>query len=77
MPRPGPRRGPEVDQLRSDRLALPELLQEPDRPAWFDAQPWPHLSEWLWARLKAPVFAQVMDKYPPWRAGQPGISFPS
>lgn len=44
---------------------------------WFDAQPWPRLHEWLWARLKAPVFAQVMDKYPPWRAGQPGISFPS
>ncbi|SEA03430.1 glutathione S-transferase [Variovorax sp. YR216] len=44
---------------------------------WFDAQPWPRLREWLAARLKAPVFARVMDKHPQWRAGQPGISFPA
>ena len=45
--------------------------------AWFDAQPWPRLHEWLSARLNAPVFARVMDKHPPWRAGRPGVSFPS
>lgn len=44
---------------------------------WFDAQPWPRLREWLSARLSAPVFAQVMDKYPQWRAGEPGIAFPA
>ncbi|MEJ8809616.1 glutathione S-transferase [Variovorax ureilyticus] len=44
---------------------------------WFDAQPWSRLHEWLSARLKAPVFAQVMDKYAPWRAGRPGIRFPA
>ncbi|MBO9647244.1 MAG: glutathione S-transferase [Variovorax sp.] len=43
---------------------------------WFDAQPWPRLLEWLSARLNAPVFEQVMDKHPQWRAGSPGITFP-
>jgi glutathione S-transferase len=45
--------------------------------AWFDAQAWPRLREWLAARLSAPVFAQVMGKYPQWRAGEPGVSFPA
>jgi glutathione S-transferase len=44
---------------------------------WFDAQAWPRLHEWLSARLKAPVFARIMEKHPPWRAGQPGIRFPA
>ncbi|SDE41782.1 Glutathione S-transferase [Variovorax sp. CF079] len=44
--------------------------------AWFEAQPWPRLRAWLAARLDAPVFTQVMAKYAPWRAGQPGIAFP-
>lgn len=44
--------------------------------AWFDAQPWPRLSGWLAERLAAPVFAAVMDKYPPWRPGEPGVEFP-
>ena len=43
---------------------------------WFEAQPWPRLRAWLAARLDAPVFTQVMAKYAPWRAGQPGIAFP-
>lgn len=45
--------------------------------AWFDAQPWPPLREWLAARLNAPIFARVMQKYPQWRAGEPGIRFPA
>ena len=45
--------------------------------AWFDAQPWPHLRDWLAARLNAPVFAQVMGKYPQWRAGETGVRFPA
>ncbi|MBT2324132.1 glutathione S-transferase [Variovorax paradoxus] len=44
--------------------------------AWFESQPWPRLRAWLAERLAAPVFAQVMQKYPPWRAGQPGFDFP-
>ena len=44
--------------------------------AWFETQPWPRLQGWLAARLDAPVFAQAMAKYAPWRAGQPGIDFP-
>jgi glutathione S-transferase len=45
--------------------------------AWFDAQPWPGLHAWLTARLSAPVFAQVMGRYPQWRAGETGVSFPA
>lgn len=45
--------------------------------AWFESQPWPHLHAWLAARLEAPVFARVMHKYPPWRAGQRGVEFPA
>jgi glutathione S-transferase len=44
--------------------------------AWFELQPWPRLRAWLAVRLDAPVFARAMDKYPPWRAGQPGVDFP-
>jgi glutathione S-transferase len=44
--------------------------------AWFEGQPWPRLRAWLAARLDSPVFARAMDKYPPWRADQPGVDFP-
>ena len=44
---------------------------------WFDSQPWPRLHAWLAARLEAAVFARVMHKYPPWRAGQRGVEFPA
>ncbi|MDM0073506.1 glutathione S-transferase [Variovorax sp. J2P1-59] len=43
---------------------------------WFNSQPWTRLHDWLRARLAAPLFAQVMVKYPPWRAGQRGVDFP-
>ena len=36
-----------------------------------------HLRDWLAARLNAPVFAQVMGKYPQWRAGETGVRFPA
>ncbi|VTU27875.1 glutaredoxin 2 [Variovorax sp. PBL-H6] len=44
--------------------------------AWFASRPWPRLQAWLGARLEAPIFLQAMQKYPPWRAGQPGADFP-
>ncbi|MDM0109097.1 glutathione S-transferase [Variovorax sp. J22R24] len=44
---------------------------------WFDAQPWTRLRDWLQDRLAAPVFVQVMEKYRPWRKGQPGVDFPA
>jgi glutathione S-transferase len=44
--------------------------------AWFEAQPWPRLQVWLAAQLDAPLFARVMEKYPPWRTGGRGVEFP-
>ena len=44
--------------------------------AWFVAQPWPRLQVWLAAQLDAPLFARVMEKYPPWRTGGRGVEFP-
>jgi glutathione S-transferase len=34
--------------------------------AWFDAQPWRHLSSWLMAFETSEVFAAVMHKHPLW-----------
>jgi glutathione S-transferase len=44
--------------------------------AWFEAQPWPRLQAWLADRLDAPLFARVMEKYPPWHPGRRGVDFP-
>ena len=44
-------------------------------PAWFAAQPWPHLAGWL-ARWEAGLlFEGVMQKYSPWQAGQARLEF--
>jgi len=43
-------------------------------PAWFDAQPWPHLKAWLLDWETGPLFQQVMEKYPPWQPGERGIA---
>ena len=43
-------------------------------PAWFDVQPWPHLKAWLVDWETGPLFQQVMEKYPPWQPGAPGIA---
>jgi glutathione S-transferase len=34
--------------------------------AWFDAQPWPELAQWLTAFENSEAFAAVMHKYPLW-----------
>ena len=44
--------------------------------AWFDEQPWPGLQRWLAAWLASDLYARIMDKYPPWVAGTPGVRFP-
>jgi glutathione S-transferase len=36
--------------------------------AWFDAQPWPQLSQWLMAFESSEAFAEVMGKHPLWVA---------
>jgi glutathione S-transferase len=36
-------------------------------PAWFAAQPLPHLQGWLETHLASDLFAAVMGKYSPWK----------
>lgn len=43
--------------------------------AWFAAQPWVHLAGWLARWESGALFARVMEKYPPWQAGQTPIEF--
>ncbi len=38
--------------------------------AWFEAQPWPQLAQWLVAFENSDVFLAVMHKYPLWAAPQ-------
>lgn len=42
----------------------------------FDAQPWPKVQGWLARFLDSARFADVMQKYPQWREGDPEIAFP-
>lgn len=43
---------------------------------WFKAQALPGLQSWLAAFLALPIFEQVMQKYPVWKAGETGVEFP-
>ncbi|WP_225785460.1 glutathione S-transferase [Xenophilus sp. Marseille-Q4582] len=43
--------------------------------AWFGAQPWPRLQNWLQRWLDGPLFARAMRQVPPWRPGQPQVRF--
>ena len=43
---------------------------------WFRQAPYPHLQEWLERLLHSTLFAGVMQKYPPWREGDPVTVFP-
>ena len=47
-----------------------------DKP-WFDTQPWSHLSKWLENFIASARFADIMQKYPIWQAGDPVTLFPS
>ena len=38
--------------------------------AWFDAQPWPQLAQWLVAFENSEAFAAVMHKHPLWVSSQ-------
>ena len=41
--------------------------------AWFELQPWPRLKLWLARWEAADSFKRMMEKYPPWQSGQPGV----
>jgi UPF0176 protein len=45
-------------------------------PAWFSAQPWPQLQAWLAVLLDSDLYTRVMQKYPKWVSGSPGVVFP-
>ncbi len=45
--------------------------------AWFDAQKLPHLHTWLSGHLTSDLFAAIMDKHAPWKAGDAPIPFPA
>lgn len=42
---------------------------------WFGAQPIPHLQGWLEQHLESELFAAIMPKFAPWRAGDEGVVF--
>ncbi len=44
--------------------------------AWFDAQNWPNLRQWLDNFLASPRFAAMMQKYPKWQQGDAPVLFP-
>ncbi len=66
----GPRRG------LTDIALFPFVRQfaHTDR-AWFDVLPLPRLRAWLKRHLASDLFAAVMPKFAPWRAGQPPVHF--
>lgn len=45
--------------------------------AWFAAQPWLHLREWLAAWEASAAFATVMQRYPAWKSGDVSVMFPA
>jgi glutathione S-transferase len=46
-------------------------------PAWFAAQPWPRLREWLGDWQASEAFVTVMQRVPAWKAGDAGVTFPA
>lgn len=46
-------------------------------PAWFEAQPLPHVRQWLAGHLASDLFAAVMAKFAPWKAGDAPVLFPA
>jgi len=43
---------------------------------WWEAQPWPHLQNWLAQWQASDLFASVMHKLPAWVDGTVGVPFP-
>jgi glutathione S-transferase len=43
--------------------------------AWFAAQPLPHLGAWLEGHIASDLFAAIMPKFAPWKAGDPRVIF--
>jgi len=43
---------------------------------WFTAQPLPAVQNWLSSLVRSDLFAHVMTRYQPWKAGDTPICFP-
>lgn len=43
--------------------------------AWFAAQPVPRLAAWLEGHIASDLFAAIMPKFAPWKAGDPRVIF--
>ena len=69
-------------QLSGDTRTLADISSLPfvrqfasnDR-AWFDAQPIPQLQRWLDGHLQSALFANVMSRFSPWKAGDKRVVF--
>ena len=46
-------------------------------PAWWQAQPWPHLQAWLAQWSASPLLESVMHKWAAWVDGTTGVRFPA
>ncbi|MEG3844335.1 glutathione S-transferase [Microcoleus sp. herbarium14] len=42
---------------------------------WFNEQPWPRLQAWLAGFTDSKIYTSVMQKYPKWESGNPGVVF--
>lgn len=70
------------DQLCGPRRRLTDIALFPfirqfahsDRE-WFAAQPLPRLSAWLEGHITSDLFAAIMPKFAPWKAGDPPVIF--
>jgi glutathione S-transferase len=66
------------DRTLADVATFPFVRQfaNHDR-AWFDAQPLPHLHYWLAWHTTSGLFAAIMEKHVPWRAGDAPLMWPT
>ena len=71
-------------QLLGDRVGLVDMALLPFirqfaaiDPAWFAAQPLPHLQGWLEGLLVSDLFAAVMPRFAPWADGDSMVLFGS
>ncbi|MEG3850343.1 glutathione S-transferase [Microcoleus sp. herbarium19] len=73
-----------AEYLFGNNIALADVAIAPfvrqfahtDR-AWFDEQPWLGLQAWLAWFTESEIYSSVMQKYPKWESGNPGVVFPS
>lgn len=65
-----------AERALADIASFPFIRQfaNHDR-SWFDAQPIPHLQRWLETHLASELFASVMPKFAPWKAGDEPVNF--